>query len=66
VNGIPTCLDGKAQNGYLRDTLGFDGLIVSDCDAIGDAYSPHHYSKSASAAAAEGIKGGCDQVSLLF
>jgi beta-glucosidase-like glycosyl hydrolase len=62
VNGIPTCLDGKAQNGLLRDQLGFEGLIVSDCDAIGDAYDSHHYSKSAADAAAEGIKAGCDQV----
>jgi len=28
VNGVPTCLDGKAQNGYLRQQLGFKGLIV--------------------------------------
>mmetsp|Transcript_4933 Transcript_4933/g.14906 ORF Transcript_4933/g.14906 Transcript_4933/m.14906 type:complete len:922 (+) Transcript_4933:43-2808(+) len=61
VNGIPTCLDDKAQNGYLREKLGWEGLIVSDCDAIGDAYKTHKYSASAADAAAEGIKGGCDQ-----
>lgn len=43
--------------------MGFDGLIVSDCDSIKDAYATHHYVQSASAAAAEGIKGGCDLVS---
>ena len=36
VNGVPTCLDDQAQNGFLRKDLGFDGIIVSDCDAIGD------------------------------
>lgn len=35
-------------------------MIVSDCDAIGDAFSPHNYSKSVQAAAASGIKAGCD------
>ena len=60
VNGVPTCLDDNAQNGFLRKEHGFDGIIVSDCDAIGDAYSSHKYSKSVQAAAASGIKAGCD------
>jgi beta-glucosidase-like glycosyl hydrolase len=41
VNGVPTCLDGNAQNNVLRQGFGFDGLIVSDCDAIGDAWNGH-------------------------
>ena len=48
VNGVPTCLDDSAQNGWLRSSLGFGGLIVSDCDAVGDAYHTHHYSANAS------------------
>ena len=27
VNGVPTCLDDKAQNGFLRKGLGYKGLI---------------------------------------
>jgi beta-glucosidase-like glycosyl hydrolase len=61
VNGVPTCLDDKAQNGFLRAQLGYKGLIVSDCDAVGDAFSSHHYSSSAAEASAQGIKAGCDQ-----
>ena len=61
VNGVPTCLDDKAQNGFLRKELGFKGLIVSDCDAVGDAFKSHHYSSSAAEATAQGIKAGCDQ-----
>eukprot|EP00750_Incisomonas_marina_P002966 INCI12791.2.p1 GENE.INCI12791.2~~INCI12791.2.p1 ORF type:complete len:714 (-),score=113.51 INCI12791.2:1394-3535(-) len=60
VNGVPTCLDDSAQNGWLRSTLSYGGLIVSDCDAVGDAYSSHHYSDNASQAAAQGIRAGCD------
>ena len=60
VNGVPTCLDDHAQNDWLRSEIGFNGLIVSDCDAIGDAYKTHHYCKNASQAAAEGIRAGCD------
>jgi beta-glucosidase-like glycosyl hydrolase len=60
VNGVPTCLDESAQNGWLRKTQGYDGLIVSDCDAVGDAWKSHKYSKNASQAAAQGIRAGCD------
>eukprot|EP00040_Diaphanoeca_grandis_P005636 m.33801 g.33801 ORF g.33801 m.33801 type:complete len:925 (+) comp16874_c0_seq1:89-2863(+) len=60
VNGIPTCFDDKAQNGFLRDTLGFDGVIFSDCDAVKDGYSAHHYANSPEQACSMGIKGGCD------
>ena len=61
MNGVPTCLDDKAQNGFLRNQLGYKGLIVSDCDAVGDAFSSHHYSSSPAEATASGIKAGCDQ-----
>jgi hypothetical protein len=40
VNGVPTCLDGGAINGVLRSGLGFDGMVVSDCGAIEDAWQP--------------------------
>ena len=58
---MPTCLDAQAQNGFLRKELGYKGLIVSDCDAVGDAWSSHHYASSAADATAQGIKAGCDQ-----
>jgi hypothetical protein len=56
-----TCLDGDAQNGWLRGKLGYRGLIVSDCDAVGDAWRSHKYCDSAANATALGIKHGCDQ-----
>ena len=48
VNGTPACLDDAAQNGWLRAERGYQGLVVSDCDSIGDAYNTHHYSQNAS------------------
>ena len=46
---------------WLRDKLGYRGLIVSDCDAVGDAWRSHKYCDSAANATALGIKHGCDQ-----
>ena len=34
--------------------------MVSDCGAIADIDSPHHYAKSAAGASADAINGGCD------
>eukprot|EP01060_Flectonema_neradi_P029100 TRINITY_DN3946_c0_g1_i1.p1 TRINITY_DN3946_c0_g1~~TRINITY_DN3946_c0_g1_i1.p1 ORF type:complete len:738 (+),score=180.77 TRINITY_DN3946_c0_g1_i1:72-2216(+) len=61
VNGVPTCLDEKAMSGFLRKENKFDGMIVSDCDAIGDTVHPHNYTKSAATATALGLAAGCDQ-----
>jgi len=62
VNGVPTCLDGPAQNGILREEFNFTGMIVSDCDAIDDAWesTSHHYVQTKQAATADGILAGTD------
>eukprot|EP00041_Stephanoeca_diplocostata_P002713 m.29340 g.29340 ORF g.29340 m.29340 type:complete len:940 (+) comp13702_c0_seq1:79-2898(+) len=60
VNGTPTCLDDTWQNGWLRGALGWNGVIFSDCDAVGDAYTSHHFVKNGVEATAYGIRGGCD------
>jgi xylan 1,4-beta-xylosidase len=60
LNGVPTCADPSLLNGLLRDTWGFDGLVVADCDAVEDVCDTHHYSNE-SAAVAETINAGCDQ-----
>jgi len=58
---VPACLHGDIQNDLLRTAWGFAGSVVSDCDAIQDAYDQHKYSASPEAACAQGILGGCDQ-----
>ena len=42
----------------LRDKWGFDGHVVSDCDAINDIYGGHHIAQDAAAACAIAIKAG--------
>jgi len=44
----------------LRGDWGFEGFIVSDCDAVGQIASGHHFAPSAAAAAVLGIRGGTD------
>jgi len=60
VNGIPCSADPALLTGLLRGQWGFRGYVNSDCDAISDVYSTHHYAPSFPAAAALSIKAGCE------
>ena len=42
VNGVPACMHGDEINGRMRGAWGFDGFVVSDCDALSDGAS-HRY-----------------------
>ena len=46
----------------LRQQWGFDGYVVSDCDAISDIWRPqlHHYVNTPEEAAAAAVKAGCN------
>ena len=44
----------------MRGEWGWDGFIVSDCGAIGDVQSPHHYTHTNEDTVAATLKGGCD------
>jgi len=44
----------------LRKKWGFDGFVVSDCDAVGDIYQTHKIVPTGAEAAAIGILTGCD------
>ena len=61
INGIPTCGDGGLLNTLLRDSLGFDGFVVSDYDAWANMVSTHHYASNLWEAAKIGIEAGMDQ-----
>ena len=58
--GIPDCANHYLLTDLLRNQWGFDGYIVSDCDAVHDIYSGHHFTDSLQAAAAYAVKAGCD------
>jgi beta-glucosidase len=60
VDGVPDCASPLLLQTNLRQGWGFDGYVVSDCDAIADIYGGHHYTDSLPAAAAAGVKAGCD------
>jgi beta-glucosidase len=60
VNGIPCPADTLLLRNILRNEWGFKGFVVSDCDAVGDVYSQHHYVSSAAQAAAISLKAGTD------
>lgn len=60
--GSPCCGSDRLLNSILRYQWGFDGLVVSDCGAIGDFYREgrHEVSKDAKAASALGVLSGTD------
>jgi beta-glucosidase len=60
LDGVPDCANAFLLTDLLRKQWGFDGYIVSDCDAIHDIYFGHHYTESLPAASAAAVKAGCD------
>mmetsp|Transcript_15269 Transcript_15269/g.36258 ORF Transcript_15269/g.36258 Transcript_15269/m.36258 type:complete len:86 (-) Transcript_15269:208-465(-) len=45
VNGVPACGFMAARHGG-SGRVGFDGYIASDCDADGDIFAYHHWTKT--------------------
>jgi beta-glucosidase-like glycosyl hydrolase len=60
INGIPACADDFLLNEIMRNQWGFDGYIVSDCDAVDCIFSTHHYTNSTEETCKVAIEGGCD------
>src|SRR5450755_1719965 len=60
VNGQPGCASDFLLKETLRGKWGFDGYVVSDCDAVADIERGHHYVKTLAEAAAVSLKAGTD------
>lgn len=60
LNQEPCCGNYYLLTDVLREKWGFEGYVVSDCGAIHDMVSGHHYFKTGAEAAARGILAGCD------
>ncbi|MBQ7365493.1 MAG: glycoside hydrolase family 3 C-terminal domain-containing protein [Clostridia bacterium] len=60
VNGEPASASPTLLQKILREKLGFDGYVVSDCGAITDIYLHHKFVATKPEAAALAVKAGCD------
>lgn len=60
VNGEPACANTFLLQDQLRGAWKFNGYVVSDCDAVVDIFSGHHYTKNMAGAAAVALKTGVD------
>lgn len=60
LDGVPVTGSRELLTDLLRDDYGFDGLVISDLDAIGQLHSKHGVSASPVAAYADAIAAGVD------
>ncbi len=58
--GLPCCGSPLLLNDILRHEWGFEGYVVSDCDAVDDIYATHKLVANLAEAAAMAIKAGTD------
>jgi beta-glucosidase len=60
LNGVPASASTFLLQDLLRDTWGFEGYVVSDCDAVSDIVNGHHFTSTATEAAAKALRAGTD------
>jgi beta-glucosidase len=60
INGEPACANQFLLQDQLRGKWGFQGYVVSDCDAVGNVTRDHHYVKTLPEAAAIVVERGMD------
>ena len=60
IHGVPACASSPLMNERLRRDWGFTGFTVSDCDAVGNISSYHHYRLDTAGGAAAAVRGGTD------
>ena len=60
IDGAPACANTMLLRDHLRNAWKFDGYVVSDCAAIADVNTGHHYAPDMAHAAAAALKAGTD------
>ena len=60
VNGVPASANPLLLQSLLRDSWGFSGYVVSDCDAIADIVNGHHWVSTLAQASAKALLAGTD------
>ena len=60
IDGAPACANTMLLQQHLRGAWKFDGYVVSDCAAVADVNTGHHYAPDMAHAAADAVKAGTD------
>jgi len=60
VNGVPSCANDFLLKEVLRGEFGFDGYVVSDCDAINCIQNDHHYTDNPGDTCRVAVRAGTD------
>ncbi len=60
IDGAPACANPMLLQEHLRQDWGFNGYVVSDCDAVADIERGHHYAASPAQGDADAVKAGTD------
>ena len=66
INGQPACANDFLLVDQLRSKWGFKGYVVSDCEAVRNIFSGHHYKPSQAEASAISLKTGMDNECIDF
>jgi beta-glucosidase len=66
INGEPACANEFLLEGQLRGSWGFKGYVVSDCGAVRDIFSGHHYEPTQAQASAISLERGMDNECIDF
>ncbi len=60
LNDVPGPVNRTLLRYILRDEWGFEGYVVSDCDAVADVHANHHYVLFPQDATALSVRSGTD------
>ena len=66
INGEPACANQFLLQDQLRGKWGFQGYVVSDCDAVRDVAANHHYRPTQAQGAAISVLRGMDNECVTF